>query len=278
MIRITERTAAYLRRIGLDPDEIAKASPDLDLLARIQWAHVTTVPYETIDIMAGIPLRFDRDSLYEKIVTRRRGGYCYELNGVLGHLLHDLGYSVTNVMGRFFPEDYEVPETVDPEDWSTPERRHRVLLIDLDGERWLVDVGVGIEAPREPLRLVDGLLQKHRMGPYRLVRHEFYGWIVWRCREDGHWFPLYSFNEHEIQADRDLEIPSYYLENSPDSMFREALMVSLKTEKGRKTIDGMTYREREGGVVVCEIKIKSTDELEEICRMYFGIERRAHCI
>lgn len=132
---------AYLRRIGLD----RAPEPTLDGLAELAIAHLYAVPFENLDIAARRPLSLEPDALYDKIVVRRRGGFCYELNGLFALLLRELGFEVTLLAGQ----------TVDPAT-SEPglELAHLVLLVTLDG-RWLVDVGWG-EAYRRPFALRAG--------------------------------------------------------------------------------------------------------------------------
>ena len=81
----------YFKRIGLEmPENIV---PNAELLSKLHYAHCTHVPYENLDILRSVPLDLDYDSLFDKIVTRGRGGYCFELNGLLGWLLRELGIS-----------------------------------------------------------------------------------------------------------------------------------------------------------------------------------------
>jgi N-hydroxyarylamine O-acetyltransferase len=133
--------AAYLGRIGTS----RPAEPALDALAELALAHLYSVPFENLDIASGRRLSVDLESLYDKVVRRRRGGFCYELNGLFAWLLRELGYEVTLLAA-------EVPE---PRDGGPRHpRAHLVLLVDL-GDRWLVDVGWG-EAYRRPFALRAG--------------------------------------------------------------------------------------------------------------------------
>jgi N-hydroxyarylamine O-acetyltransferase len=133
--------AAYLRRIGVDRDP----APTLDGLAELGFAHLCTVPFENLDIAAGRPLVLEPDALFDKIVTRRRGGFCYELNGLFAELLRALGFDVTLLAGQTVNPDTGAPG---------PERAHLFLLVELGGP-WLVDVGWG-EAYRGPFALRPG--------------------------------------------------------------------------------------------------------------------------
>ena len=140
----------YLDR--LEYDKIP--APDLETLHALQWAHLTHVPYENIDALLGIPISLKPDDLYRKIVLEHRGGWCFELQGAYGYLLQSLGFAVMQYAARFMDE----PGVVQM-------RRHRILVVDFNGRRYLTDVGVRSESPRKPLALVfdaiqsDGVLQ-----------------------------------------------------------------------------------------------------------------------
>jgi N-hydroxyarylamine O-acetyltransferase len=136
-------TTAYLSRIGVEPDAVR---PDLDTLARLQRAHVTTVPFETFSINGdpfssrtggGVSLSLPR--LYEKVVEGERGGFCFELNGLFGWLLGELGFEVTRLSARMVSA-IELPAN------------HHPLLVTLD-RAYLVDVGMGQPMLRRPLPL-----------------------------------------------------------------------------------------------------------------------------
>jgi len=146
--------AAYLERIGAS----APAEPTLEPLAGLALAHLYSVPFENLDIAARRPLSLEPETIYDKIVTRRRGGFCYELNGLFGYLLRELGYDVTLLAAQ-------VPEP--PDGTPRPDRAHLVLLVSLESP-WLVDVGWG-EIYRHPLALRAG--NEHAdpsIGEYRL--------------------------------------------------------------------------------------------------------------
>ena len=149
--------AAYLDRIGArEPRE-----PTLEALAELSFAHLCSVPFENLDISAGRALSLDPDALYDKIVVRRRGGFCYELNGLFSWLLRELGYDVTLLAGQ----------TVDPATGAPGHPlAHLFLLVELDGPR-LVDVGWG-EAYRQPFALrVDNEHTDSMIAAYRLDLH-----------------------------------------------------------------------------------------------------------
>ncbi|MCL2352835.1 MAG: arylamine N-acetyltransferase [Firmicutes bacterium] len=246
---------AYLARIAYSgPLDLTP-----DTLRALQYAHVTHVPYENADIIRGAPLSMKPDDLYGKIVTRKRGGYCFELNGAFGGLLRDLGFDTADFAGRFLTDDS--PEI--------PMRRHRVLVVSCAGERYVCDAGVGIAAPRYPLRLVRGEVQEQWNGEaYRVEWDSFYGHVIHQ-RFRGVWRPFYAFTE-EPQADADFAVLSFWCEKHPDSIFNKEYMISLKTPGGRMTMDGNAFRVYEGDGCVRE-EVLGKDETDTYLARYFSI-------
>lgn len=224
----------YLQRIGLQlPEQVV---PDSQLLRQLQYAHCTTVPYENLDILRGVPLSLEIDDLYEKVVTHRRGGYCFELNGLFGWLLRELGYQVTDYAARYLRGET-----------SLPMRRHRVLVVEATDGTWLCDVGIGQACPKEPVKLEQGLVQEQFGETYRFDRDEFLGWVLMDVH-NGQWQQFYSFTE-EPQLPVDYIAPSFYCEKHPDSPFTSQEMFSLKTAEGRITLDGNLFKEFKNGEV-----------------------------
>ena len=218
----------YLERIGLErPREIV---PDAALLRKLQYAHCTTVPYENLDMIQGVPTSLDPGALFDKIVARRRGGLCFELNGGFGALLKELGYGVTHVAARFLRGET-----------SLPMRRHRVLLVEAADGMWLCDVGIGQSCPREPLRLLEHEEQPQFGENYAFRKEPFLGWVLMDFHK-GAWRDFYSFTE-EPQLIVDFIAPNFYCERHPDSPFNKREMFSLKTAEGRITLDGNVYKE-----------------------------------
>lgn len=223
-----EQIANTLSRLGLEMPEPLR--PTKDLLFSIQYQFTQTVPYENIDILRGIPLSLEEEDLYDKIVTRHRGGYCFEINGFLGMLLRAVGYDVTDYMARYLRGETEIPM-----------RRHRVLIVTCDdGAKYICDAGIGQSAFRYPLPFIEGN-EDHQCGEiYRLDRDDFYGWVI-SDRHHGAWRRFYGFTE-EPQLNIDYVMPSFWCEKHPDSPFTSAYMLSIKTPDGRKTLDGNVFR------------------------------------
>lgn len=245
----------YLSRIGLKESSLPPTPQTLETLQR---AHLYTVPYENLDILAGKPIVLEKEALYEKIVERRRGGYCFELNELFGHLLRALGYGVTDSFGRFLRGETEIPM-----------RRHHVLLVSCEGgERFLCDVGVGNGSPTRPVPLIEGKALIDGRNTYRLHRDDFLGWVLEEAYKGG-WRDVYSFTE-ERQLPVDFVATSFYCEKSPASPFNKAPMISLRTPEGRKTRDDDEFRIFDAsGVRV--ITPEAPEEIDRLTREWFGL-------
>ena len=248
-----KRVSMYLKRIGFTGGVTKK----YETLHRLQRLHLQSVPYENLDIMRDIPLSLETDALFEKIVVRRRGGYCFELNGLFAWLLRQLGFSVTEYMSRFLRDEKEIPM-----------RRHRVLRVSAEGADYLMDVGVGSMVPRKPLPLICGQISEQGKERYKLEREPFFGYVLYEWRHDE-WSKVYSFTE-EQQLNIDFVMPTYYCEKHPDSYFRTMDMVHMFTENGRKTVADREVRlfSPKGVDIISPI---NNAEYEELLFMHFGI-------
>ena len=251
-----EQLGQYFSRLGL-PAPKTRPECNYDLLCQLQYAHVTKIPYENLDIVAGNPLPMTVEGQYDKMAARHRGGYCFELNGLLAALLAACGCKVTTYMGRFLRGETEIPM-----------RRHRVVRAECKDGTIISDVGIGQSAPRHPLRLKEGLVQEQFGESYKIQREPFLGWVIYDLHK-GQWRRFYSFTEEE-QLDIDFVMPSFYCEKSPDSIFNKALMVAIKTRDGRKTIDGNKFRIFRPGDVN-ETVIESSSQLAGILADHFYV-------
>ena len=218
----------YLRRIGVDHTP----APTAESLALLQSEHLMHVPYENMDILWNRPIVLEKQALYEKIVLKNRGGYCFELNELFGHLLRALGFVVTDLFGRFLKGEPTIPM-----------RRHHVLLVTVPGEetQHICDVGVGSGSPTWPVKLVEGEEQKQADGLYRFTIDSFLGWVLEEFKHEQ-WGPIYSFTL-EPQLPVDFTAASFFCEKSPESIFNKEEMLSLRRPGGgRITLDGSAFR------------------------------------
>ena len=245
---------AYLARIGLD---VAPAA-DLAGLRRLQVAHLCTIPFENLDIVHGRPMSLSLDALQAKILGARRGGFCYELNGLFAELLRVLGFRVTLLAAETWS-----PETAR---WGPP-FDHLVLRVDLD-RPYLVDVGFG-DSFREPLPLADGAEQRDPTGGvFRLTRAEGRWLLVKRASDDEPGSPLIRFDDVPHTLDDFAEACRWQQEGP--TFFTRHLVVELLTPGGRRVLFDNRYLTREGG----ERDERTVPEVDvpALLREQFGLE------
>ena len=238
-----DKIGCFLRRIGMAG---AEAALNVDFLGQVTGHAVTHIAYENLDVLAGKALQLDDEALYDKIVTRGRGGYCFELNGLLTYMLREMGFQVSERFARFLLGEKDVPM-----------RRHRVTVVHMADGDYLCDIGVGIVAPRLPLRIEENTVQEQNGESYRFTRDRVHGWVMWELHH-GAWREYICFND-EKAFPVDFVQPSFYCEKHPDSPFNKEYMLAIKTDAGRKTLDGRCYKEFEGETLV-HIEENITDE------------------
>lgn len=251
----------YLQRIEYD----GILSPDLSVLSGLQWAHITHIPYENLDILAGIPLSLDVEDLFQKIIVKKRGGYCFELQGLYGELLKSIGFSLTQYSARFMDK----PGVVQM-------RRHRVLVVSVENTRYLTDVGIRSESPRCPLRLVQNELQSDGICEYRFQKDSFYGWVLCQKERGKAWKPMYGFTE-EPQIDDDFVMPSFYCERHPASTFNKFMKISIFSGESNFTLVDGVFQEYRNAKVLLRKRLTSQLEMQTILKTYFGLEESSDC-
>jgi N-hydroxyarylamine O-acetyltransferase len=238
----------YLERIGAKRPERA----DLAALRHLQERHVLSVPFENVDYhLDGADVSLDEEKIVEKIVLRRRGGGCYELNPSFAALLEALGFTVSILPGKVYLGGH----------FGAP-LCHMALRVDLD-EAWLVDVGFGKNS-RYPLRIADTEVQSDPHGEFRVDR-----------------LPTGDLNVHlngNIQYqldDRPSVLSDYYptfwwYKTAPDSVFLHNLITTQQTEFGRVTLNGtqLTRTDKDGRHTE---QLVGDDAIREAYEKHFGI-------
>lgn len=217
----------FLARIGMDPD--TPVTLDREFLGCLQTGCVLSIAYENLDILARKPIDLSPDALYDKIVLRGRGGYCFELNGLLAHMLREMGFVVTERFARYLRGEPAIPM-----------RRHRIVIVTLADGDYMCDIGVGQIAPRLPLKLEAGLMQAQNGETYRFERDPRHGWVLWDLHH-GAWREYICFSDDEAY-DVDFVQPSFFCERHPESVFNKEPMIAIKTTEGRCSIDGRVYK------------------------------------
>lgn len=191
---------AYLKRIGFN----GTPQVDLETFQRIHRLHSDNIPYENLDVQAGVPIGIAVPDAYDKLIGRRRGGWCYEMNGLMGWALGEIGFDVTPVAAgvrRALVGDWIVGN-------------HLALLVDVEGVRYLADVGFG-DGMVEPAPLKEGPFTQ-RCWDFRLERLDSRWWRLHNHPEGA----AASFDFTEDLADMGLLAEKcQYLQTSKESPF-----------------------------------------------------------
>ena len=240
--------AAYLQRIKYGGAITVTAQT----LGALQKSHLLTVPFENLDIHLGKPINLASGSLFTKIVEQQRGGFCYELNGLLAEALRQLGFEVSLLSAQVARKQGGFGENFD----------HLVLLVHLE-EDWLVDVGFGESFP-EPLNLTQGGAD----GDYRLSRDGQY-WLVQALKKD-YWQTQFRFTLEPHQFS-EFQRMCVYHQTSPESKFTQRRLCSRATLEGRITlVDQRLIVKRWGDRQ--ERRLKTEQEYRQALADYFCIK------
>jgi N-hydroxyarylamine O-acetyltransferase len=207
--------AQYLQRLGAKVYD----APSLFILRDLMTRHLQTVPFENLDIVAGLRPPLSRAGVLDKIVTRRRGGFCYELNEAFSALLTHLGFAVRRIEARVW---------IEPQQKFGAPFDHMALIISLPDGEFLVDVGFG-DSNRTPMRLPEDTLTDIS-GTYSLTQTSDQIWLLSRLQR-----PLYEMSllEQPLSA---FEHMYRYHQSSPESIFSKGLMCTKATPSGRITL------------------------------------------
>lgn len=225
---------AYLERVGYRGPRDAS----IETLHALHLAHATSIPFENLDILLGRGIQLDLESLQRKLVTGRRGGYCFEQNLLLATALETLGFDVTLLSARV-----RYGATV------VRPRTHMLLLVTVDDSRWIADVGFGGDGLLQPVRLAIDDESPQFRWTYRLVE-EGRHYVLQSRRPDG-WIDMYAFTL-EPHERVDYEVANHFTSTHPTSPFRmmpiaqrpspEARYILRDRELTTDTGDRMTTR------------------------------------
>jgi N-hydroxyarylamine O-acetyltransferase len=234
--------------------------PTHEVLRDLQYRHVHTFPFENLDVLLGRGIRLDTESLTGKLIAGRRGGYCFEQNGLFWRVLSTLGFRVTPLAARV---RWQVPDDVETG------RTHMLLKVELGEGPYIVDVGFGGLNPTAPFALVPGLEQATSLETYRIA--SWAGGYALQAQLGEAWATLYRFTL-EPQLPPDQEISNWFVSTAPNSRFVLNLTLALPAGDRRYTLlnDRFTIRYRDGRHE--ERTIASADALIETVRRYFGLD------
>lgn len=227
-------------------------------LKQLHLGHVMNIPFENLDVFAKKNISLGLDDLFDKLVRRRRGGYCFEMNGLFAAVLIALGFSVTRHLARVYHEGFD-----------NSGKTHMVLLVAADGQQWICDVGFGGNGLVAPLLFEEGLEQEQLGSCHRLMADPDYGYRV-EFNTPAGFEPIYAFTRENC-CPADYLIANHYTSTYPESFFRHAMMCALVTETGKITyFDG--HLKIIDGETLTETTITGDAAIKDTLKSYFGLE------
>ena len=234
MIYNKEQIDLYLKKMEYN-DEI---KIDYETLCKLQIAHLTHIPYENIDVLNRKPISLEAQDLFDKMIVKQRGGYCFELNGLYSNFLKSLGFNVTNLAGRFIYQDGNTRMS---------------------------------ELSRKSLELEIGKVQNDGKCDYKFEYNpkQEGEYILYQRKPKKDWKQIYSFSL-EPQLDIDYVLPSFYCESHPNSPFINSMKVARYTEDEHiRFFDGELIFYKDGQVIKIE-KVRE-DKIDDVLKEYFNI-------
>jgi N-hydroxyarylamine O-acetyltransferase len=205
---------AYLRRLGLS---------GRPTVADLHQAHVVAIPFENLDPMRGVPVSLDLGDLARKLVTDRRGGYCFEHNLLFAAALGALGVAAEPMLARVGPRE-------------NPDRTlsHLFLRVHDAGAVWHADVGFGSGTLTEPVPFGPGG-EFTQLGWRRRIIADGDEFVLQAAREDGGWRDVYSFVPVPARM-IDIEVNNWYVSTNPGSRFVSGLVITRHRDDGSRTV------------------------------------------
>lgn len=244
---------AYLDRINYH----GPLEPSAEALHALHRAHLLAIPFENLDIHCKQVIHMDQAALYHKIVVKRRGGFCYELNGLFAALLREIGFQVRLISARVKGRNGAFG----------PEFDHLALIAPLE-QRWLIDVGFG-DSFREPIRLDERGAQRQDAGTFRLTE-DGGRFTLLRLEGDGSWAERFIFSLEPRRLE-DFADMCHYHQTSPESIFTQGRICTRATPDGRITLTDQRLTQVKRGERQ-ETPIAGTAAFHEALVTHFGID------
>lgn len=238
---MTFNKAAYLSRIGIDETVPA----DVAGLVSLHMAQAYSIPFENLDIILGRGIDISLEAVFEKLIDRRRGGYCFELNGLFIQALKAFGFEVRPLLARVHISGEPTGRT------------HKVCLVSFGEQQWLADVGFGANGLRAPMPLSLGFKSEQDGQIFKIVADDAFGMMM-QCQSPKGWLDLYSFDLSHV-CSADVEMGNHYTSTHENSVFTSMPIVTKPTAQGRVTLRQDNLRIVGGKTVVDKTITKLRD-------------------
>lgn len=225
---------AYLNKLGL----MCAPKVTEDGLVLIHNHQHKKIPFENFDVVAKKQIDLTETALFHKLIINPRGGYCFELNGLMLIMLKTLGFKARELLARVHLT-------------NTPSgRSHQVSLVSIGNQQWIVDAGFGSQTPRKPLLLELNKECKIDQQIFRFIEVPLFGIMLQNKSHDDTWLDLYSFDLGHVCAN-DIILGNHYTSTHPESFFTSSCVAAIPTENGLITLSNR------------QLKIKTNGHLQE---------------
>lgn len=268
----------YFTRTGYKgPREIL----DLETLTAIFQHHIRAIPFENLSIHCGETITLDLDQVYNKIVKKKRGGWCMEINQLLSWVLKNLGYNTTILGANVYNSQQDI---------YAPHMTHLIIKVVIDGIAYIVDAGFGVSYQMwQPMELVSGKDQPQTPGIFRFTEENGI-WYYEKIRR-RQYIPNQRFSDLDLLEKRerrkiylfsleprrveDFQFQCSYLQTSPDSLFTRKSICTLQTSDGFYALIGWTFSEtkynHKENMDLVEFTTLKDEEVEKTLKEKFGI-------
>lgn len=245
----------YLERINYKgPLDVSK-----ETLYKIHTAHALNIPFENLDVYFKKPVYLDRESLYKKIVSNKRGGYCFEMNGLLSIILKSLGFKVRDLLARI-TKDNGVTYNA---------KTHQVLCVEIGDDKYLLDVGYGNHGLAAPVLIEPGREQEQFFDTFRIVEIEKYGYALQR-KIEGEFAYIYAFDFEECSP-ADFMMSHHFTSTFPESLFVNKKVCTVLTKEGRITLTDDHFKVVKGDETSI-LEIEGDHHYNELLKEHFKLD------
>ena len=232
-----------------------------ETLYELHVSHTLNIPFENLDVYYKKPVLLDEASLFNKIVKNRRGGYCFEMNGLFSIVLKRIGFKITDLLAR---------GTLDGINYTA--KTHQVLLVEINEKKWLADVGFGNDGIIAPLLLKEDQDQKQFAHTYCLLKDPKYGYVLQKKIKDKY-VSLYAFDMNKCHP-IDFIMSNHFTATFPESFFTKMRMCTMPTRKGRITLTDKQLKTVKNGVI-SETAVENDDRFNVILKEYFKLDLKS---
>ncbi len=250
---LEQMTQLYLEDLALSSEQL-----DIDFLRDLQSKHIARYSFNSLAVVLNQELPLDLPTLFNKIVEKHRGGYCFEHNKLVLNILSELGFNVRLLLAKvIYNREVDVART------------HRVTLLDFHGEQYIVDAGFGHFGARFPVKVEPGLEQDQGDGVYRIINNS-QGDYCYQVFKDNEFFTLYTFNLHQYSEAECLPA-HFYSHRHPEAAFVNNLVICRKYFNDIHSLrNGEFHQVKNGDTVIT--KITNPKHLHQVMTEVFELD------